>query len=297
MIHEGRSFSLLIQSHGMHTMRATPTGTFATWILAAVALSIVPAGQAFSADVLVGKEVSAKNRVPMKSLSHDSWDRLLKKYVDSKGLVNYKAWKASSADRRSLEAYLNKLSTVTTKGSPRETQLAYWINAYNAVTVWGILREYPTSSIRNHTAKLWGYNIWKNLKLRVAGSQLSLEDIEHKILRKAGEPRIHFAIVCASIGCPRLLAEAYTAENLDNQLNENAIDFFADNRKFRWDNNRKSVQLSPILDWFDEDFGKTQAEQLAFCSRFAPEGARALLASGKARVTFLDYDWNLNSQK
>ncbi len=233
----------------------------------------------------------------MKSLPHDLWDSLLKKYVDGKGLVNYKAWKASEGDMARLNTYIQQLSTATTKDAPRNVQLAYWINAYNAVTVWGILREYPTSSIRNHTAKLWGYNIWKNLKLRVGGSRLSLDDIEHKVLRKAGEPRIHFAIVCASIGCPRLLAEAYSADKLDEQLNRNAEDFFSDQRKFRWDKDGQRVELSPILDWFKEDFGETIAERLAFCARFAPEESRALLSSGKAKVSYLDYDWSLNAQK
>jgi len=146
-------------------------------------------------DVLLGLAVPAAERVPAAQIDHSSWDALLGKYVDAEGMVHYAAWKDTPADVARLDRYIDHLSTASfSQQTPRATQLAYWINAYNAVTIKGILREYPTSSIRNHTAKLFGYNIWKNLKLRVAGNAYSLEQIEHEILRKMGEPRIHFAI-------------------------------------------------------------------------------------------------------
>ena len=162
-------------------------------------------------DVIVGSHVPAAERVSLDRIQHAEWDGLLKKYVNSSGLVDYNSWKSSHADIVALEHYLSHLSRSNGQGT-KDQQLAFWINAYNAVTVKGILREYPTSSIRNHTAKFVGYNIWKNLKLQVGDQQVSLDGMEHQILRKMGEPRIHFAIVCASIGCPRLLNEAYVAE-------------------------------------------------------------------------------------
>ena len=120
--------------------------------------------------------------------------------------------------------------------------------------------------------------------------------MEHEVLRKLGEPRIHFAIVCASIGCPRLLSEAYEAKSLDAQLTLNAKDFFADQTKFSFDANRKKVGLSPILQWFATDFGKTKADQLKFVSRFAPVAAKEVVLDSKTQVKYLDYDWNLNDQ-
>ncbi|KKK60677.1 hypothetical protein LCGC14_3021960, partial [marine sediment metagenome] len=157
------------------------------------------------AKVYVGKRHETDRLLPLDQIDHGAWDRLLKKYVADDGLVDYAAWKNSPADRDALADYLETLG----RGDPRAKttaagRLAFWINAYNAVTLQGILREYPTSSIRNHTAKVFGYNIWDDLLLRVASEDYSLNAIEHKVLRKLDEPRIHFAIVCASIGCPLL---------------------------------------------------------------------------------------------
>ncbi|MEE8450922.1 MAG: DUF547 domain-containing protein, partial [Thermoguttaceae bacterium] len=170
-------------------------------------------------------------------------------------------------------------------------------NAYNALTVYGILEVYPTSSIRNHTAKLIGYNVWDDLLLPVTGKKYSLNAIEHKILRKLGEPRIHFAIVCASIGCPRLLNEAYTPEKLEAQLGKNTRDFLSRQRNLRVDLNRRQVRVSSILDWFGEDFGPTPQKALARLAQSMPNDATArLIEQGDFSVEYLDYDWSLNEQ-
>ncbi|MEX0726422.1 MAG: DUF547 domain-containing protein [Planctomycetaceae bacterium] len=247
--------------------------------------------------VMVGVDVSGSKQVPVEEIRHESWDRLLRKHVDKEGYVNYPQWKASAADQKLLGDYLNYLSAAKiSRNSSRESQLAFWINAYNALTVKRILREYPTSSIRNHTAKVVGYNIWKDLQLLVAGKPYSLEAIEHQILRKMNEPRIHFAIVCASVGCPRLLNEAYVAERLEEQLSLNAKHFFADRSKFSADTTSGVIHISPILDWFANDFGKNTSEQMRAISPYVPDSAQRLTASGKARVKYLDYDWSLNDQ-
>lgn len=248
--------------------------------------------------VTLGRAVSTPNQVSMDQLSHAPWNDLLARYVDNDGMVNYRAWKASAADVKQLDQYLSALSAAsTTARASREAQLAFWINAYNAVTVKGILREYPTTSIRNHTPKLWGYHIWNDLLLQVGGRSFSLNQIEHEILRKLGEPRIHFAIVCASIGCPRLLNQAYTAAALDSQLEENARNFFAQRTNFQADPRGGTIQLSSIMDWFGEDFGAETAAQLRRIAPYLPDAASQQLArSGRARVSYLDYDWNLNDQ-
>lgn len=248
--------------------------------------------------VTVGEYVVANQRIPLEQIDHAVWGRLLQKYVDAKGLVDYASWKASAADQRALDAYLSHLSSAAvSRSTNRSAKLAFWINAYNAVTVKGILREYPTSSIRNHTAKLVGYNIWKDLQLPVEGKSYSLEQIEHEVLRKMGDPRIHFAIVCASIGCPRLLNEAYTANKLDAQLTDNAKAFFADPTKFQYDASRKTIAVSPILEWFAEDFGQDQVAQMRRIAPYLPNAmAQQLAQSGAARVSYLDYDWGLNDR-
>jgi len=248
--------------------------------------------------VTVGAVVPQAQRIPVERINHSAWTALLAKYVDDQGMVHYAAWKASAADQKALDEYLVHLSAASFGGAvSHEAQLAFWINAYNAVTVRGILREYPTSSIRNHTSKFGGYNIWKDLLLPVEGRPYSLDQIEHDVLRKMKEPRIHFAIVCASSGCPRLRREAYTADRLDAQLTDNATAFFADRSKFTYDAMRRTIAVSPILQWFGEDFGTSQADQLRAIVPYLPDAdAQRLAEGGQARVTYLDYDWGLNHQ-
>lgn len=268
-------------------------------VLVIVAVMIVNSGNVSAASkIYVGQKVSTKSQVSIDQIDHSSWNTLLKKYVDDNGYVNYKAWHASSADQKVLTAYLNQLSKANPSlPASKNAKLAFWINAYNAVTVYGILREYPTSSIRNHTAKVLGYNIWKDLQLVVGGQAFSLEGIEHQILRKMNEPRIHFAIVCASIGCPRLLNQAYTASQVQKQLDINAKDFFSRSQNFRFDQQNKRFYLSSILSWFGADFGANQAAQLKTIAPWLPDqAARNAAMQNSVSVSYLDYNWKLNDQ-
>lgn len=265
-----------------------------------VVVSIVGIGfrAAHAGDpVYVGKRVAGQT--PMDRIDHAPWDVLLQKYVDKDGFVNYTAWHASGADRQALSSYLDSLSKANPASrTSQDAKLAFWINAYNAVTVQGILREYPTTSIRNHTAKLFGYNIWKDLQLYVAGKPYSLENIEHQILRKMGEPRIHFAIVCASIGCPRLLNRAYSSTDVQNQLETNAKDFFSRRQNFSYDSKTRTFNLSAILNWFGSDFGSGKPAQLQTIAKWLPsDAARAAAQQNVVAISFLDYNWNLNDQK
>lgn len=248
--------------------------------------------------VYVGADVPAERHVPVERIDHGRWNTLLDKYVDEKGMVDYQSWHKSAADQQALDDYLVHLSAASlSRQADRRVVMAYWINVYNAVTIKGILREYPTSSIRNHTPAFLGYNIWKDLQIRVDGNAYSLEDVEHQVLRKMGDARIHFAIVCASIGCPRLLNRAYTAEKLEEQLVENAKHFFADPTKLQVDFSRSTIHVSPILDWFGDDFGKSSAERLRAIAPYMPTvEARRLAETGRATIKFVEYDWNLNEQ-
>jgi hypothetical protein len=247
--------------------------------------------------VFVGRAFPAVELVACGDISHQAWNELLQRFVDTEGNVDYTGWKASAEDLRRLDEYLADLSRLDeTQPATPSQQLAYWINAYNAVTVRGILREYPTTSIQNHMSRIWGYNIWRDLRLIVGDRHRSLGEIEHSILRTMKEPRIHFAIVCASRGCPPLLNEAYSADRLDEQLQRNAQAFFADPTKCRFDPSRNELHLSPILRWYAADFGRTRADMLCRIAEWLPDDIRAEIHSNRIRVTYLDYDWNLNDQ-
>ncbi len=249
-----------------------------------------------SSPVYLGSKATEQRS--MDQFDHGHWSPLLGKYVDDDGLVDYQNWKANTADVELLDQYLQHLSTASAKTTAtNDAKLAFWINAYNAVTIRGILREYPTTSIRNHTARFFGYNIWHDLQLYVDGTPHSLEQIEHEILRKMSEPRIHFAIVCASIGCPRLLNEAYVADRIDEQLEANAKDFFSRQQNFRYNADSQSFQLSSILSWFDEDFGGSRKQTLKTIAPWLPTPeAQAAAKAGSVSVSYLDYDWKLNRQ-
>jgi hypothetical protein len=247
--------------------------------------------------VLIGRKWGADERTSIEEIDHGEWDRLLRRYADEVGDVDYSGWKGTPADVEGLDAYLTGLSRADpAQSAGREPRLAFWINAYNASTIRGILREYPTSSIQRHAAHLWGYNIWRDLLLQVGDQRYSLGQIEHEVLRPLNEPRIHFAIVCASRGCPPLLNRAYTARDLERQLSDNSRNFFADPRKLEYDRASATLWLSPILKWYAADFGPTEAAMLQTIARYLPRDLASLPGSFGLRVRYLDYDWNLNDQ-
>lgn len=279
----------------MRILRKEP----ATWCVIVFVLIWTAAVSCKAADpVFVGSDVPPADRVSLDQIDHSPWQVLLSRYVDDDGQVSYGTWKQSNVDVQRLNAYLQSLAS----GDPgaatsRSAKLAFWINAYNAVTIRGILREYPTTSIRNHTAKLFGYNIWDDLQLSVGGKRYSLNQIEHEILRKMDEPRIHFAIVCASVSCPRLLNEAYTSEQLETQFDSNTIHFFANASNCRFDKITNTLYLSSILKWFAEDFGTDRAAQLRRIASWMPsDAAKQAAAAGNPTVKYLDYDWSLNGR-
>ncbi|MFQ5730716.1 MAG: DUF547 domain-containing protein [Planctomycetaceae bacterium] len=246
----------------------------------------------------LGRRQAASALVSMDQIDHAVFNTLLKKYVDSDGYVDYSSWKRSSRDRQALQYYLGQLSRADRqKRASREARMAFWINAYNAVTLEGILQEYPTSSIRKHTSRFGGYNIWKDLPLMVGNHPYSLNDMEHKILRKMGDPRIHFAIVCASVSCPRLRNEAYAAKTLNDQLSDNARDFFSRRQNLQVDVSSGTVHMSSILKWFGSDFGRTEVERLAAVRRYMPRAGQQAAANRRVRVRYLNYNWNLNDQR
>ncbi len=253
--------------------------------------------QPSSAKPPLGKRWAKSQRVSMDKIDHAPFDALLQKYVDGDGYVNYKSWKASRNDRAALQNYLAQLSRGDRNiRASKDGKIAFWINAYNAVTLEGIMQVYPTSSIRKHTAKVFGFNIWKELPLIVGDEQFSLDSMEHKLLRKMSEPRIHFAIVCASVGCPRLMNHAYTSKELDKQLTINAKDFFSRSQNFRADAANSTIHVSSILDWFGSDFGSSQSARFKYLKDYIPAKSQNLATSNRTTVKYQTYNWNLNDQ-
>lgn len=209
---------------------------------------------------------------------HDTWHALLQKHVSEDGKVNYLKIRQSKL----LQSYIKDLQehNITLKTANKNEVLAYWINAYNALTIDLILKNYPLKSIKD-IDKPWDQHLWK-----FNDKWLNLNDIEHKILRELEEPRIHFAIVCASESCPKLLNKAFTAKNLDEQLTQVTQTFLADTTKNKISEN--NIQLSKIFKWFAKDF-KNNGSLIDFLNQYSDTKI-----SPKAKKSFLDYDWSLN---
>lgn len=279
----------------MRTNRLCCLGGMAAWIVLVALSQSAWAGP----KVQIGRPCSEPNRPSLAEVDHAPFTVLLQKYVDDKGLVAYAKWKASAADMQALDEYLARVGCVElTKPAPKAAQIAYWVNVYNALTLKGILREYPIKSIRDRTSRLGGYNIWKDLLLWVDNKTYSLDDIEHQILRKMGEPRVHAALVCGAKGCPPLSRQAYTGAELDGQLTANGQRFFARPESFQADPGGRVLYLSPLLKWYGKDFGQTTAEQLRVLRPLLPSSGGAGLADNPGvTVRFLDYDWGLNDQQ
>ncbi len=238
--------------------------------------------------LFVGCIINSSN-LSATQVDHIIWEDLLKKFVTDKGGVNYKAL---LQERYQLKKYLNVLSNNSPDPSnvPENERLAFWINAYNAFTVDLILEHYPVESINDIGAKIqipFVNSVFDKKFIYISGKKMSLNDIEHKILRKRfNEPRIHFAIVCASASCPALRKEAYLASRLDSQLDEQAIMFINNPEKNNISKDR--VVLSKIFFWFKSDF-TDKGSLIDFINQFSE-----INISPKAKVNFLKYDWSLN---
>jgi len=228
--------------------------------------------------------------------NHSAWDSMLKLYV-SKGSVNYKAW---LADRTGLDTYLKALSAVESKQYANFSQtekLAFLINAYNAFTIQLILDHYPVKSITEICGPFAKINLargapWKKDFFVLLGEKRTLDWIEHEKLRvDFQEPRIHFAIVCASVGCPELASEAYRADKLDSQLQRAKLGFLSNPDKNRYDSQKNVLYLSPIFDWFKADFTKKST-----LVEFVQDGFSEKIRRD-ALIELTEYSWKLNEQK
>ncbi|MEM9483491.1 MAG: DUF547 domain-containing protein [Cyanobacteria bacterium P01_F01_bin.116] len=237
-------------------------------------------------------------------LDYQGYDALLSTYVDDEGWVNYTDLQQS---REALDSFNDALVTVddaTLSGWSEEEQIAFWINAYNSLTLKSIIDQTPLkASIKDITG------VWRLRKHPINQKQKTLNEIEHDVLRvDFDEPRLHAAIVCAAISCPPLRNESFTGENLDAQLDEQVVQWLARPDGLKIDKEAGEVKLSKIFDWFggdwipsygvDSGFTGSKEEQavLNFISQYVSEEDQAYLEAGDYKVSYFNYDWSLNKQ-
>lgn len=234
----------------------------------------------------------AKVKSKSTAVSHAIWDGLLKKYVAQDGSVDYEGFRK---DRVVLDSYLNllKKNHPNDKNWTRAERLVYWINAYNAFTIDLVARNYPTKSIKDIKSGIPFINsVWDIKFIEIEGKKYDLNNIEHSILRRRfDEPRIHFAINCASISCPRLRNEAYTVDKIESQLQEMGIEFLND--KTKNDITPKKAKLSKIFKWFKSDFVKKMSRR-EYLNQFLEDDKKM---KSTVDVSFLEYDWGINDAK
>ena len=249
------------------------------------------------------------------TITYSSWAHSLAKYVAEDGMVNYGAWKNSRQDLDSFIGSFEKITSNDYQDMSRDDRLALWINAYNAFTVKLILDHYP---IKRSGFNMYPSNsirqidgVWTKYRIKIAGRNVTLSDIENKILRtEFKEPLIHFAINCASISCPKLSTEPYIGSKIHVQLKQSARRFVNDQSRNRFDLSRRRVELSSIFQWYKDDFvavitgkkplsGRSLSETsvLKLIEGLVDGGARKMLASNDFKISYLPYNWSLNERK
>lgn len=226
----------------------------------------------------------------------NEWHSLLQRYVDDWGRVHYQQWQIK--DRHTLSLWLTQQSLTNLSEQEPNQLLAFWLNLYNALTIAQVLEVYPIASI---FPKVWGipnviafYAFFQRTLWSNAGLPYSLNHIEHRLLRRQfQDPRIHFALVCASVGCPLLRREAYTPELVQQQLSQDAHRFINNRAKVRYEPEQNCLYLSPIFRWYLQDFQKVAASLAEYVGSYL-DYPLPLLPSPSIR--YLAYDWSLNQR-
>lgn len=251
-----------------------------------------------------------------RGFAYDAYAAVLQRYVDDTGMVDYKALKANRAGLDTFVKRLGDLDRTTYEAWNAKAKIAFWINAYNGLTLKTIINHYPIQASwwrslrypKNSIRQISG--VWDEITHEVMGKKMTLEAIEHETLRKDfDEPRIHLAIVCAAMGCPPLRNEPYLGGKLDAQFAHQARRFFSNAKTFRIERDGGEVYLSPIFKWFGEDFvpayvpeegfgdrGKTLRAVLNYVAEHLRKKDAEYLRTGEYDVEYLDYDWTLNAQ-
>jgi hypothetical protein len=215
----------------------------------------------------------------------EPYNRLLGKYVTAGG-VKYSEWKSNAADMQSIQAVVDGIAKKGISGLDKRQQVAFYLNAYNAWILHEALGKYPTNSVKDAL-----FTFFTSKRITVAGQQTSFKALEDNVIRKLGEPRVHFALNCASRSCPPLNREAFAGDKLDGQLEKLAKGYVYSDRGVRYNAAGKSADLSKIFDWYKDDF-KGEGGTLAFINK-----RRSSAIPNDAKISFQDYDWGLNEVK
>ena len=223
-----------------------------------------------------------------------TFDSLLRTYVTDAGLVDYEAWLGNPDDMAQLQTFVEEMAAFDPSTLSGDEALAFWIDAYNAFALHEVLQRYPTDSIRPTFLGIPERSFFTEEKHTVGGEAYSLDGIENDVLRSLGEPRIHFAINCASVSCPVLRGEVYSSSpaTLDRQLDEQAKRFVNDPARNSFSVEANKAQLSKIFDWFEKDF-EAEGGVERYLSQFA-EGDALTVLENDPTVDYLSYNWDLN---
>lgn len=268
----------------------------------AVASLALCVGLAVTAPSAVAGELDAyfkaNNPASATVVDHNAWSAFLAKYVvKSPDGINRVAYaRVAAPDKQALKAYIRALQSVKVTSLKSDEQRAFWANLYNAVTIDVVLTHYPVKSIKDISlgGSLFSSGPWSKPLVTVEGRQLSLDNIEHDILRKVWrDPRVHYSVNCASMGCPNLMTSAFTGATLDAMLTQGARDYINHPRGVKVTGS--SVKLSSIYNWFSEDFG-AQPQLLQHLKAYAAPALNAQL-DGVRSISGYDYDWSLNEAK
>lgn len=267
-------------------------------LLALLLLALVLASPAAAAPrAELWERWTAHDPASAAAVDHSAWDRFLARYLrlppDGRGATRVAYGEVTPDDRRELERYVEGLAATRVSALARDEQFAFWANLYNALTVRVVLDRYPVRSIRDIDISPGWFadGPWGAKLVRVEGEELSLDDVEHRILRPIWrDPRVHYAVNCAAVGCPSLRPRAFRAATLDADLDEAARAFVNDPRGVRVEGGR--VVASRIYAWFREDWG-TDAAVLDHLRAHAAPALRAEL-EGRTTIDGHAYDWSLN---
>ncbi|WLQ15303.1 DUF547 domain-containing protein [Hahella aquimaris] len=229
-------------------------------------------------------------------LDHSTWTRLLQTRLsdDGDGFARLSYGRFTTEEKRQLDDYIASLTAVDPREYSRDTQMAYWINLYNALTVQLVLQHYPVDSIKEIGGGWFHFGPWDDVITYVQGQALTLNDIEHRILRPIWkDKRIHYAVNCASLGCPNLLPEAFDPNRLEEQLNNAAQNFIRHPKGVAFV--KDGLRLSTIYDWYQSDFGSRQ-ELLDHLTKYSVEPEKSRLSNYRGGIEYA-YDWKLNDAR
>ena len=269
-------------------------------IVSALSLSIILGLSAlFADDSMKNTQVPTAPQSVNKSVGLDNslYDSVLEKYVDEEGMVDYAGLQSAP---EKLDQYLTLLNQTDPASLNQDDRLAFWLNVYNAYTLKLIINNYPISGIRQAANGPFIPKLntpWEVDLVNVNGKVMDLDHVEHKIIRKEfDDARVHFALVCAALSCPKLRRESYRGDILDQQLQDQGIDFLNSPNKNRIEKEGRQIRISKIFKWFKGDFEKEGQSLQQFLADFYEGEIATALSQNKLKVKYTKYDWALNDQ-